>query len=456
VTPAWLKFLPAVLRTRIEHRPNLQRILDNTGWLFADKVVRLGVGLFVGVWIARYLGPEQFGLMNYAMAMVALFGAVSSLGLSGIVVRDLVRNPENANTTLGTAFLLQIIGGLLAFGLAVAAICYARPDGDLARWMVAVLGFAMVFKATDVVKYWFESRVTSRYVVWAESGIFLVLAGVKVGLILLDAPLMAFVWALFAESVLVAIALLCVYAWRGGALRAWSVRCDRVRTLLHDSWPLILSGLAIMVYMRIDQIMLGQMLGDEAVGIYSAAVRVSELWYFIPTAIVASVFPSIIAAKKEGETIYRQRLQKLYDLMVLLSLSVALPMTFLSGGIMGLLFGPDYIQAGDVLAIHVWSGLFVFLSISSGKWFLAEGLAILAFKRNLYGALLNVFMNLWFIPEYGAKGAAMATLISFAVAGYLFDLSSSRTRMVFIQKTRAIFVIFFLLKNLSRKKAAAG
>ncbi|MFO7542426.1 MAG: flippase [Thiobacillus sp.] len=455
MNPIWIRYLPAPLRARVENRPVLRRILGNTGWLFADKMLRLSVGLFVGVWLARYLGPEQYGLMNYALAIVGLFGAVASLGLSGVVVRDLVTSHEDAGATLGTAFFLQFIGGALAFCLACATVVYARPDDDTAKWVVAVLGFALVFKATDVVKYWFESQVASRYVVWAESAIFLMLAAVKVWLILLEAPLMAFVWAFFAESALAALALLFVYAWRGGALSAWQVHSDRVRSLLRECWPLILSGLAIVVYMRIDQIMLGHMLGDEAVGIYSAAVRISEVWYFIPTAIVASVFPSIIAAKKASAVAYRQRLQKLYDLMVLLSLSVALPMTYFSGWIVGMVFGPDYLQAADVLAIHIWSGLFVFLSIASGKWFLVEGLAVLAFKRNLYGALLNVLMNFWLIPTYGAKGAAMATLVSFAVAGYLFDFSTSITRMTFIQKTKAIFVVFFLLKNLFSKRSMA-
>lgn len=455
MNPLWVRYLPQPLRARFENRPVLHRILGNTGWLFADKVLRLSVGLFVGVWLARYLGPQQYGLLNYALAIVGLFGAVASLGLNGVVVRDLVTNHENAEVTLGTTFLLQFVGGVLAFCLACATVVYARPDDEMAKWVIAVMGLSLVFKAADVVKYWFESQVASRYVVWAESGIFLALAAVKIGLILFEAPLIAFVWALFAESALAAIALLCVYAWRGGALSAWRVHSDRMRSLLRECWPLILSGLAIMVYMRIDQIMLGHMLGDEAVGIYSAAVRISELWYFIPTAIVASVFPSIIAAKKTSVRDYRQRLQKLYDLMVLLSLSVALPMTFLSEWVVGMIFGPDYLQAAGVLAIHIWSGLFVFLSIASGKWFLAEGLAVLAFKRNLYGALLNVLMNFWLIPIYGAKGAAVATLVSFAVAGYLFDFSTSLTRITFIQKTKAIFVVFFLLKYLFSRRTMA-
>ncbi|MFN3545097.1 MAG: flippase [Thiobacillus sp.] len=438
MTSDWLKYLPASLRAKVEHRPNLQKALTNTGWLFGDKVLRMGVGLLVGVWLARYLGPEQFGLLNYAMAIVALFGSVASLGLNGIVVRDLVKETEATNETLGTTFLLQAIGGLLAFGLAVLAISFARPNDTLAKLLVAVLGFAMVFKCTDVVKYWFESQVKSKHVVWLENGIFLVLAVVKVGLILMEASLMAFVWAAFAESVLVAVGLLGVFARRAGALSAWRIRYDRAKRLLKNSWPLILSGMVVMVYMRIDQIMLGEMLGDEAVGIYTTAVRISEVWYFIPSAIVASVFPSIVLAKKQSEGLYYERLQKLYDLMVLLALGVAIPMTFFSDWLVVLLFGIDYVEAGSVLALHIWSGLFVFIGLASGSWYLNENLQMMAFNRSLLGAVINILANLLLIPAYGIVGAAIGTVLSQMAAAYLFDFLHPKTRINFWMKTKSL------------------
>ncbi|MDP3126676.1 MAG: flippase [Thiobacillus sp.] len=441
MTPAWLKFLPATMRIRVEHRPNLQKALTNTGWLFGDRVLRMGVGLLVGVWVARYLGPEQFGLLNYAMAIVALFGAIASLGLNGIVVRDLVKEPETANETLGTTFLLQAIGGLLAFGLAIFTIGFARPNDNFAKLLVAVLGFVMVFKSTDVVRYWFESQVKSKYVVWLENGIFLVLAVVKVGLILMAASLMAFVWVAFAEGVLVAVGLLGVYAWRGGALSSWRIHYGRAKTLLKDSWPLILSGLAVMVYMRIDQVMLGQMLGDEAVGIYSAAVRVSEVWYFIPMAIAASVFPSIIEAKKQSEDLYCQRIQKLYDLMVLLALTVAIPMTFLSEWAVVFLFGNEYLQAAPVLSISIWAGVSVALSAVHGKWLLTEGMQNYALLYTSIGCLINIVLNIYFIKKYGVVGAAFATVAAQTLPYFLLLLT---------KKTRRHLIIIIRAFNLYR------
>jgi O-antigen/teichoic acid export membrane protein len=183
------------------------------------------------------------------------------------------------------------------------------------------------------------------------------------------------------------------------------------------------------------------MLGDEAVGVYSAAVRISEVWYFIPTAIIASVFPAIVVAKKQSESLYRQRLQNLYNAMVALALVVALPMTFLSSWVIGLLFRNAYADAGPVLALHIWSSIFVFLGLASGSGYLTENLHMLAFGRTLLGAIVNVLANMILIPQYGILGAAMGTLLAQMAAAYLFDLIHPKTRNHFWMKTIA-FVSF--------------
>jgi len=442
-----LKFLRVKLRRNLEQRSGLINILNNITWLFFDKFIRLGVGLLVGVWIARYLGPEQFGLLSYALAFVALFSAVANLGLNAIVVRDLVQDSASTDTTMGTSFLLSVFGGLLAFCLSLLAISYARPDDELAKFIVVLLSLLMVFKATDVVRYWFESQVQSKYVVWMENGLFLVFAAIKIVLIVAEAPLLAFIWALFAEGLLVSTGLMIVYALQGGEIRAWRAQISRVKNLIKDSWPLILSGLAIMVYMRIDQIMLGQMLDDESVGIYSAAVKISEVWYFIPMTIVASVFPSIIEAKKQGEARYYQRLQKLSGLMLLLALAGAIPMTFLSAWITDLLFGNAYQLAGSVLAIHIWSGLFVFLGLASGEWFIIEGLQKYYFYRTILGAFVNIGLNFIMIPKFGIIGAAWATVVAQLCSNILFNIFNRKTRVIFFMQCKSILAIPRLFKR---------
>jgi PST family polysaccharide transporter len=432
-----VSIVPPFIRRRIAHRPNLLKIVDNIGWLFFDKVLRMGVGLLVGVWVARYLGPQQFGLFSFATAFIGLFGAVAGLGLQSIVVRDIVRDHRCKEETLGTAAVLQLAGGVLAYGLILGTIFWLRPDDALAKWLVAILGSMMLLKASEVAMYWFESQVLSKYTVWVQNGSFLVFAAVKVALILGNAPLLAFAWATVAEAVLVALLLMAMLGVHGPRLRKLKVSLARAKVLMADSWPLLLSGLAIALYMKIDQIMLGQMLGDDAVGIYSAATRISEVWYFIPMMIVASVFPAILEAKKKSEALYHHRLQRLYDLMVWLSVAVALPMTFLSGPIVVLLYGPAYAEAGTVLAIHIWASVFVFLGVASTQWFMAENRQILFFQRTLVGAVINVALNYMLIPTFGIAGAAYATVLAQASVGLLYDVFQKETQPMFAMKLKS-------------------
>jgi PST family polysaccharide transporter len=193
--------------------------------------------------------------------------------------------------------------------------------------------------------------------------------------------------------------------------------------------------------MKIDQIMLGQLIGDEAVGIYSAAVRISEVWYFVPMAIVVSVFPAILEAKKRSEKLYYDRLQRLYDVMVWLAIAVALPMSFLSTTIITLLFGDAYKQAGTILSIHIWAAIFVFLGVASGKWFLAENRQILSLQRTVFGAIANVILNLVLISQFGTIGAAIATVLAQLSAALFYDLMQKETRHMFIMKLNTINII---------------
>lgn len=414
------------------------KIVENIGWLFIDKILRMGVGLIVGVWVARYLGPEQFGLLSFATAFVGLFGAIAGLGLQSIVVRDIVRDPIGKELTLGTAAVLQFFGGLLAYVILLASILWLRPEDALAKALVSILGTMMLFKVSEVALYWFESQVLSKYSVWVQNGAFLVFAAIKVVLIIEQAPLIAFAWATMAEALTVALLLLVTLGLHGPRLRHLRWTLVRAKDLLADSWPLLLSGMAIMIYMKIDQIMLGQMIGDDAVGIYSAAVRVSEVWYFIPMMITASVFPAILEAKKCSEVQYYQRLQYLYDLMVWLSLAVALPMTFMSTPIVTLLFGEAFATSGPVLAIHIWAAVFVFLGVASSQWFLAENRQVLSLQRTVFGAIVNIALNFLLIPEFGPIGAASATVLAQFSVGVIADALQVETHRMFWMKIRSL------------------
>lgn len=432
-----MSLIPNFIHRRIAHRPNLVKIVDNVGWLFIDKVLRMGMGVLVGVWVARYLGPQQFGLFSYAVAFIGLFSWVAGLGLHNIVVRDIILNPNCKEETLGTAAVLQLAGGVLAYGLTLAAIFLLRPDDTLAKWLVAILGCTTLFRASEVAMYWFESQVQSKYTVWIQNSGFLIFTAVKVTLILTNAPLLAFAWSAMAEAALVALLFLVVLDIRGQRLSMLKVSLAKAKELLATSWPLLLTVIAMTLYMKIDLIMLGQMKGDESVGIYNSATRLSEVWYFIPMVITASLFPSILDARKKNEAIYYQRLQRLYDLMVWLSVGLSIPMTFLATPIVTFLYGPEYAEAAAVLVIHIWASVFVFLGVASAQWFMAENRQILIFQRALLGAITNVLFNYIFIPEFGVVGAAYGTVLAQASASLIFDLAQKETHQMFTMKIRA-------------------
>ena len=415
----------------LKRSAELRKIVANTGWLFADKILRMGVGLFVSVWVARYLGVEQFGTLNFAMAFVALFSTLSTLGLPGLVIRSLTHEPEKRHEILGTTFWLQLLGGMAGLGLSVATILIFRREDPLTVSLVAILGSVGIFQAFDTIDLWFQSQVQSRYTVVAKNTAFLIFAVVKVGLINLGAPLIAFAMATVAEVIVGALGLILGYKSQGHSLLKWRWNLALAKNLLKESWPLLLSGLTIVIYMRIDQIMLGQMVGSESVGLYAAASKISEMWYFIPMSLAASVAPSIYAAKKIGEGLYFQRLRKLITTLTLVSIVFAVPIAFLSRPIILVIFGPEFVLSAPILSVHIWASLFVFMGVATGPWFIAEGLTQLAFYRTLMGSIINVILNLLLIPLHGAVGAAIATVVAQFFAAFLSHAVNPRTRIIF-------------------------
>ncbi|MFI8735956.1 flippase [Ectopseudomonas toyotomiensis] len=407
-----MSLLSLLNRNRLKRNSNLRRIIDNIGWLFFDKILRMGIGLFVGAWVARYLGPDQFGLVSYAMAIVAMCGSVAGLGLYGIIVRDLVQRPVDTYTTLGTAFLLQSLGGLLAFILAIVAISIIRPADDLIRLVVAILGFALIFKSVDVVKYWFESQVKSKYPVLVENGVFLAMAAARVYLILVQASLMSFVWISLVEAVLVAGGLLLTYKRNSGPIFEWRVSFLRAKALLLESWPLILSSAASMINMRMDQAMLGSMVSSHVVGNYSAAVRLAEVWLMIPSVVGASIYPAIIEAKGISEQLYRYRLFLITGVMAALVVPVATVISIFSDEIVILIFGGQYSSAGNYLSLYIWTGVPYLIFFVVNQMFYIEGLLKIAFAVSVFSLFSNILLNSLLIPLYGGEGAVIATLIT--------------------------------------------
>lgn len=408
--------LSAALTARLAGTDLLQRILRNTGWLFAGRLFRMGLGLFVGVWVARYLGPKRFGLYNYALALVTLFSSLAALGLNNIVVRDVVLSPSSRHETLGSAFGLRLCGGIAALFLAISTCSLSRPHDRAMTYLVAVIATGAIFSAFDVIDFWFQSQLMSKLTVLAKNAAFLLVCATKVLLVIYRAPLLMFALAGTVEIALGSLALLLAYQRVGGSLGNWRFRLSRARSLLHDSWPLIISGVLGCVFLRIDQVMLGHMAGNEAVGVYATAVRLAEAWYFIPMAVVASALPSIVEAKRTSKERFEARLQKLYNLMAFSAYTIAVPATFLANVVVDILYGSAYDGAGPMLVLLIWSGLFVNLGIARSAFLTAMNWTKTHLVANAIGCVLNVALNYCLIPAHEGVGAAVATFVSYGVA----------------------------------------
>lgn len=427
----------------ITEEKGFSRYLKNTTWLFAEKGFRLAASLVVGVWVARYLGPERYGILNYALSFVGLFLTLATLGLDGIVIREIIDQPERKDRLVGTAFWMKLAGAIVVLAILFGAVQLSGNTFE-ERFLIFCIGASVLFQSFNVIDFEFQSKVLSKYVVKASLASLVVSAAGKVLLILLEAPLIYFGVVLLAEAVVLALGLIYYYLKHGQRLRFWQFDRELALSLFRDSWPLILSGIVITLYMKIDQIMIKEMLDNDAVGQYAAAVRLSEIWYFIPIVIANSLFPSIVNSKKIGEGLYYGRLQKLYSLMVLIAVAIAVPITMGGGWIVALLYGTAYDETAAVLKIHIWSAVFIFLLHASGKWLINENLTQNAFYRNLAGAVLNIALNFYLIPTMGIVGSAVATLISYATAGFLYDLFDKKLRKSFYLKLNA-----FWLKNLT-------
>jgi PST family polysaccharide transporter len=422
---------------QLRARTLLRKVVRNTGWQITDKVLRMFLGLLVGLWVARYLGPADFGLLNFAIAFSALFMPVADLGLQVIVVRELVRRPDDRARILSSAVALRLLGAGIAILLACLCALMLRPGDGQSLAMVVIISLSFLPQALDVVEFDYQSRMHPVPVVIVRIVSLVLFAVVKLWLIAGGAPVFWFAAAVFAEAGVSAILFWVMAQSSAAKLRISAAEPAQMRELLRSSWPLAISGLSVILYMRIDQVMLGQMLGNGAVGIFSAAVRISESWYFVPMAIAAAVAPALTAAHQKSEEEYRSKLLAVTRALVWLGVAVALVLTFSADRVILLLYGPGYKEAGAVLTLHAWAGVFAGLGVASGPWFINAGLTRLRMLNTLIGAAANMALNFYVIRRFGVLGAAISTLASYCLAGFVLNALSSRSRPMFWLQLRA-------------------
>jgi len=420
--------------------PGFNRYFANTSWLIAEKIFRSVVLLVVSVYVARYLGPDRFGLLSYTISFVGLFLPVAVLGLDGIVIRELVRDGTKRNQLLGTAFFLKITGAFFVLGVLYIALHFISND-SFTNLLIFIIAASTVFQSFNVIDFYLQSKVLSKYVVYAKVASLTLWAIINLFLIWAEATLLYFAVVFLIESAALAIGLVIVYVRQKLNIFEWAPTFRLAVGLLKDSWPLVLSGLCVSIYMKIDQVMIKHMLDSEAVGQYAVAVKLSEAFYFVPVVVCSSLFPAVINAKKRSKDLYYARLQKLYGLMVWTALPMTLVITFLASNIVQFLYGIEFSKGGSVLAIHIWATPFVFLGVASSKWFLSENLQLYSFVYQALGAVMNITLNFILIKHVGITGAAWATVISYACVAYFLNFVCPKTRSHFYRLSEAFNIL---------------
>ena len=412
-------------------------IFQNISWLFLDKILRLGVGLFIGVWVAKYLGPEQFGNWNYAIAILAVLSALSTLGLDQVVIKKLLDFPELEEKLIGNAFFLRFWGAILASALAIIySYLFAKNDRML-LYIVILTCLNLWFQSFDIIDLKFQSILKSKITVIIKNSSFLICSAIKIYLIVTKRHLLFFVFISLLELILGAIGLVKQYGFF--KVIKWRINFHFAKGLLKDSWPLTLSGIIILLYMRVDQIMIANFLNNSAVGLYSVSVRFTELWYFIPGIFVGSLFPKLIQIRHDPK--YQKLLINLFKTLFIISFLISVLISFSAEKLILYLYGKNFLDAAFALKISIWTGIFVFWGVGAGNILVIENLNKHNFYKSILGLGINIILNFIFIPKMGINGAAISTLISQAFASYLYYLFPKKTRHIFVLQSRSI--LFF-------------
>ena len=389
----------------------------STVWLIGEKLISLALTLAVTLVLARHLSPHQFGELNFLISIVALLGPFAAMGLNAIVTRELVNRPEDSAQIIGSSLIMRFTGAIVC-GLVVLSFSDLFLPGEL-NGLFLMLLLGNVFNALLVFDYWIQAHVANRYAAKMRLFVLIIMSVIRMLAVYYDASLSLFVYMAAAEMALIGIGFIVLYRVRGESLLKLRFNLAEAKGLLSQSWLLMLSGMAAIIYLKMDQVMLGTLSTQEEVGIYAVAAKLSEVWYFFPAAIVTSFFPQLLAARKHEPKQYAIKLQQLNDILFASAFIIALLVQWLAPWVVVLLFGSDYAASAAVLVIHIWAGVFIFMRTLLSKWLLAEGLLKFSLITQLTGALFNVLFNLWLIPIYGAVGAAIATVISYTAASYL-------------------------------------
>lgn len=441
----WGRYIPAIRVYLTTSAAN------NTLWMFGGQISLMLLGLAVGIAVVRYLGPDKLGVYQYVISMVAMIAPLGALGLNTIVAREILEDKNSERDILSTAFWLRFMGGLLSTIALVLIVRWLRPENILIQCFVFALAAARLFDAFGVFGEWFHAHVLSKNVVVSQVIASVTGAFLKSAIIIVGSTLSYFVAVSCIEFMLTGLVLLVLYVTHTKRRVSWRFDFLMARLLLKRSLPLIFSAFAVALYLKIDILMLGEFHSNREVGLYAAASRLSEAWYFFPGAVATTALSYLIKNKNNEHDVYMNHLQLLYSWLGSVGILVALMTFLLSPWLIELLYGEQYSESSVILAIHIWACPFIFMRAIFSKWIVIERLTYLSLVTHGLGAIVNIIMNIVLIPSLGGKGAAMATVVAYAVASYVALFVPTVTRESAVMMTRGLFSFPLFIVTLMRK-----
>ena len=385
------------------------KVTRNASWIIAGRIYHMLLAFFVGLLTARYLGPGNFGLINYAATYTSFFASLCTLGINAVIVKNFVDHPEEEGETIGSAIVLRTLSSVLSVLMMLGITLVADKGERTTHAVVLLCGVGVVFQVMDTLDYWFQSRLASKYSTFATVISYTVVSGYKVWLLVTGKSVAWFAVSTSIDYMIVAIVLLAMYRKQNGPRFSCSVR--KAKELFGSSYHFILAGLMISIYGSTDKFMLKQMMNESEVGFYSTAVSLCNTWVFLLTAVIDSLHPVILQAF-ENKQLFERKNKQLYAIVFYTSAGISLFLSLLASPIVDMLYGEAYAPAAAPLRIITWYTAFSYLGVARNAWIVSYG------RQNylvyLYGgaAVTNVLLNAIMIPRWGASGAALASLFT--------------------------------------------
>lgn len=387
------------------------KTVRNAGYLIVGKVLQMLFGLIVGLLTARYLGPSNYGLINYANAYIGFFAALCTLGINNVLVKEFVDHPGEEGKVIGTTLGLRAVSSILC-SIAIIAISSVLDAGEPTTILIVALSsVGMVFHIVETFNYWFQSRLESKVTAISTLIAYLVSAAYKVYLLATGKPVTYFALTASLDYLCLGILLYVQYRKHKGGKLCFSWQYGK--QLFAKSRHFILSAMMISIYGQTDKLMLKQMIGELEIGYYATAVSLCGMWCFILSAIIDSVYPSIVeATKAKNEQLFKKRNVQLYAIVFYMSLVVSLGFTVLANPVISIMYGESYLPAVNPLRIVTWYTAFSYLGVARNAWVVARERQKYLFTIYASSAAANVALNYLLIPALGASGAAIASLVA--------------------------------------------